>query len=447
MSFDPLSPLDWLGGLGTVVDTPWAMGRAALAGKNPLPGVFDPEQRTSGRDMLEAWGAVSPNEEGLDAGDVAGFGVEMLDPISWAAGLWISKALKTMKAAKIANAESMALRASGAMPEEIAKLTKVVDESGKPLKVFHGTPKAFDKFDVNAIKDPDQLLYGKGIYTTDNPIIAETYAAKFPGRSYQPNQYTYESIADHILHGPYGNMYDKGTLKALTDVFEGNEAAKNVDFAKLIEQPYSHGSHADLKKAVLENVRESFHPDRYEQTLKRIKEANKTHGTYYSPKNSIDSAMFPTPSNANVRMHYMDSRNPFDVSAFLDDEKALEKLKSYHLPDRKMYYPGYDAAEDYMYGPYGHSYGPSMTKDAYWKELKKFTEDPNSVLQELGYDSIQHPGGLVHDTAKHNVNIAFSPEQMYAPYVAQAMQKVPNAMRTVVPLAAYLGLRPMHDLQ
>jgi hypothetical protein len=142
-------------------------------------------------------------------------------------------------------------------------------------------------------------------------------------------------------------------------------------------------------------------------------------------------------------MQYIDSRNPFDVRTFLDDEKALEKLKSIH-EESDLYYAGYDSAEEYMKD---FGYGPSMTKDAYWNELKKLTDDPNNVLQELGYDSIQHPGGLVFDTEKHNVTIAFDPSQIYSPYIAPAIRNVPNPTREIAQLGAYLGLHPLQYLK
>jgi hypothetical protein len=58
-----------------------------MAGRNPLPGILDPSQRVGGRELLEEYGVLDPNQPGLDIGDVAGFGVEMaLDPLSWLGG-------------------------------------------------------------------------------------------------------------------------------------------------------------------------------------------------------------------------------------------------------------------------------------------------------------------------------------------------------------------------
>jgi len=73
--------------LGNFFDTPGGVVRDLLALQNPLPGIFDPNERISGRGLLQHYGLVGPNRPGLDLGDVAGFGTEVvLDPFAWASG-------------------------------------------------------------------------------------------------------------------------------------------------------------------------------------------------------------------------------------------------------------------------------------------------------------------------------------------------------------------------
>jgi hypothetical protein len=100
--FNPLNPIDLLAGVGYTVDTPYAMARNYVAKKPVTQGLFDPQQRTSGRDMLESLGVVGANQEGLDRGDVAGFAAEMLDPFTLALGAikGPAAAAKAAKAAK-----------------------------------------------------------------------------------------------------------------------------------------------------------------------------------------------------------------------------------------------------------------------------------------------------------------------------------------------------------
>ncbi len=87
-----------LGVIGNVLDTPNAFVRNVLAGRNPLPGILDPDERISGRDLLQQYGLVGENYEGLDAGDVAGFLAEIgTDPLTLVGG-------GTTKAGSIAKA-------------------------------------------------------------------------------------------------------------------------------------------------------------------------------------------------------------------------------------------------------------------------------------------------------------------------------------------------------
>lgn len=77
--------LSALEAIGNVLDTPGSFIRTALAGENPFPAIFDTSQRVSGRDLLEEWGMLGPNQVGsLDTGDVAGFAAEMaFDPLTY----------------------------------------------------------------------------------------------------------------------------------------------------------------------------------------------------------------------------------------------------------------------------------------------------------------------------------------------------------------------------
>ncbi len=53
--------------------------------------------------------------------------------------------------------------------------SKVVDDKGEPLLVYHGTPRGFDEFDHKTIGTGNDA-YGAGIYFTVNPTIASGYS-------------------------------------------------------------------------------------------------------------------------------------------------------------------------------------------------------------------------------------------------------------------------------
>jgi hypothetical protein len=54
-------------------------------------------------------------------------------------------------------------------------VSKVVDENGEPLVVYHGSKNKFDTFDINAKREHDLGVYGKGFYFTVNKNTADSY--------------------------------------------------------------------------------------------------------------------------------------------------------------------------------------------------------------------------------------------------------------------------------
>lgn len=119
--------LDALGLAGNVLDTPGSVARGLLAGEadRALGGVFDPSRRVSGRDMLESWGALGENQEGLDFGDVAGLGAEVaLDPANLIGGLFLGRAAKAAKQANALRANPTLAAASRYADEVIPELAK-----------------------------------------------------------------------------------------------------------------------------------------------------------------------------------------------------------------------------------------------------------------------------------------------------------------------------------
>jgi hypothetical protein len=66
-----------------------------------------------------------------------------------------------------------------AIAEEKPKLTKtkVVDEKGEPLTVFHGTPEGFDEFDITQSGKNTENINAEGaIFFSDDPEIAATFS-------------------------------------------------------------------------------------------------------------------------------------------------------------------------------------------------------------------------------------------------------------------------------
>lgn len=56
--------------------------------------------------------------------------------------------------------------------------SKVVDEEGRPVVVYHGTKADFAEFDPTKMGASDEGLAGKGFYFTYNPAEASSYALR-----------------------------------------------------------------------------------------------------------------------------------------------------------------------------------------------------------------------------------------------------------------------------
>lgn len=113
--------LSGLGWVGETLDKPGSAVRGLIAGQpeqllNLIPfsdtlGITDPTTRVSGRDLLEKAGLLGANEEGLDWGDVAGFGAEVaLDPF-----------LFTGFGKQALTAEGRAAKAAGTLQKGVGK--------------------------------------------------------------------------------------------------------------------------------------------------------------------------------------------------------------------------------------------------------------------------------------------------------------------------------------
>lgn len=92
--------LSALGFAGDVLGTPGSVVRGLMAGDpgRAFGGVFDPSRRVHGRELLEKLGVLDENEDGLDPGDVAGFGADVItDPLTYLGGFGAHRAFKGPK--------------------------------------------------------------------------------------------------------------------------------------------------------------------------------------------------------------------------------------------------------------------------------------------------------------------------------------------------------------
>jgi hypothetical protein len=133
-------------------------------------GLTNEENSLSGRDLLEQYGALSPNQPGLDLGDVGGFLAEVaLDPSAWASFGASTLGKKLLPEAAAAGLQTLGRAPS--LPTRYAA-TKGLDDIGLHSDFLGSIPGG-------------QLL-NKGLYGGTQDLLDNTQLGRDVRRSFQP---------------------------------------------------------------------------------------------------------------------------------------------------------------------------------------------------------------------------------------------------------------------
>lgn len=257
--------LQILNTVGQVVDTPWAAVRTGIRDRDigsGLESILDVNRRATGREMLESLG-MGENQPGLDWGDVAGFGAEVI-PDMLLPGAGAYKALKWLRGAGDVADAAPAGRAwldaidkavptpagPQAIPEEqLMRLiggNPIIDAANEmplalphpnipaqladqmPLALpaprpsafegrtfYHGTGQDFDQF------SPDRT--GGLIHFADEPYIAQSYAGAQGGhRRASRNPSDFWTVDDNGVVYDYDGAQWIPTARDLDGALPGN---------------------------------------------------------------------------------------------------------------------------------------------------------------------------------------------------------------------------------
>lgn len=442
----------FLQGAGNLLDLPGSMARDALALQNPfdqLATPFSDQNRISGRGLLRNYGlAGSQDTWGNFAGGLA---VEAAtDPLNFIGGGFLGKYAKNVGKVKAANkvigaenALSQSQRAMGFMPEEIAKQTKIVDpQTGMPKRMYHGTAAVFDKYDMN--KASEGSLYGKGIYTTDSPRVGSSYAKK---RDDMPDEYYFgdeKSVLDYarnfaaaekdnlekIIESRPNSQFNRTRIADLEKInqflgLDDGSASKHLfDTINGIARGFGKSAHSDFENHLFSRM--VAHPDVI------------AHSPYTTP---------------NVRMQYMDIRNPLDIEKTYKGGELGSPARRYQRDNVRMRVKNLRQHRE-MVNRYKEKIQiPNSWNKTEMDEIRNIRSgfaNRNNIpdmtgqeiydmaggelgLRSLGYDGITHLGGQrIGGLGDHNVAIAWDPSQAYLPYIAKALQDykpIPKAPR------------------
>jgi 8-oxo-dGTP pyrophosphatase MutT (NUDIX family) len=105
--------------------------------------------------------------------------------------------------------------------------SKVVDENGEPLVVYHGSPEIFSVFDISKVgKSTDTGMWGKGFYFTSN----KDYAEKYTVRNYKKGMLTTVFLA---IKKPY-------YIRKQSDIPKINVPEETMEDLANSDEKYSH---------------------------------------------------------------------------------------------------------------------------------------------------------------------------------------------------------------
>jgi len=406
--------LKLLGFLGYIADTPGALARGLLAGR--------PGERVSGRELLETWGLLEENRPGLDIGDILGLGADVLvDPLNLIGLAGTLRLLRKAGAVKKSNLLSRALREAGAMPEEIAEKTV--------LKVAEAVPRVAESEIAAWIRQ-------------NIPRLANLDDATLLRRA----------AKEVVRPGQLLRKHEMPLRDELLRMFEVREVPRRmyhgtpVAYEKPDPQYFDPGS--------------LYGPGYYTTTSPRV--ASGYAGRHGSP---------------NVRMQYLDIRQPFDmekpyalsefpVSLRKELEEALRREYSVLKPSQVRWaratlrdpsatpedvLEAADILKDYRLQRAALRAIPHESRrGGEWYTLYRETFLPEEtvvgttdyptafedILRSMGYDAIIHQGGQFVGNVPHRVAIVWNPEQVYKPYIAPRFQEPPS----LAPLLTTLGL-------
>jgi len=156
------------------------------------------------RDMLSRYKDVaetaswSPNPVVQTAGDIGYTGVtaaqaaegegDWSEPAMGAAAVAFPGGIGLLKSMKkgLTTAPTKAVKTDTPKFKEWFGGSKVVDEAGEPLVVYHGTTGDFDAFDRKFLNEATgDVDVAEGFYFTSKPKVASTYAESYGGREFK----------------------------------------------------------------------------------------------------------------------------------------------------------------------------------------------------------------------------------------------------------------------
>ncbi len=305
--------------------------------------------------------------------------------------------------------------------------SKLVDKEGNLKRVLHGTSADFKQFDpAFRGEGAGGDLYGPGYYFTEGRSEAEKleqirawnreikiHEADIANPATHPDLRARAQQDLEKAHKQLAELRESTVADPVTNGYAYNNKPHTEDIPRLREQlekvqaRYDHIKQVDPDGMALE-------------TTKALELEIKYLSDIINNADTLEAKFKP-----NVRPHYLDIRNEFDMDAdFLPEDDTVQKIAN------RMYELGYDS--DYFLERVDQISNDSniLGKDIYHLMLKSPNEnnkvmgkaDANQLLQSIGFDGITHIGGQNRMKGRgsgpqtHRVWIAFHPEQIHGAF-------------------------------
>ena len=305
--------------------------------------------------------------------------------------------------------QNSAGRRIAATPEALSnfwnwfKGSKVVDESGRPLIVYHGSPTPeFDEFDPSYSSD-ETLAYGKGVYLTVSSDAASGYATS--GSSWGNKSEEKQTGGVYPLYARIVNpfdlnkMYSYNVLKKLTESLDMGDSLGEYEESAT----YSGGESDEL--------------ERLEDALYRLEGGDKDdfyeisgyeEHQYINDDGVYDEAEFEKDLEAEIanvkkKIQYINQKNETAYNQHTADLESRGLISG-----KEIYVLMYTHTVGY------HDYNIEKTLIGGDSDLFEFKTEANEILKENGFDGITHidkynPGD---NKTPHKVFIAFDSNQV-----------------------------------
>lgn len=315
--------------------------------------------------------------------------------------------------------------------------SKVVDEEGKPLRMFHGTP---SREQIEAF-DPEKIgtwnLYGKGFYFTSDPEIAggsyidipthKTFpsyeeAMAAPGRKgfvWETGEEWTAPIEDINLRRPgYAHSKDDITKFSIEDrTTLVNAIFKSRDWERALSPGYLSKSEREYLHKIINNY-------------SRGDEGVAINWLYDQPyniniENIAEKAGLSAPGT--VYPVHLSIQNPINMDAHTTAATAdliIEGIKKLDAGDKWKYRGDLDELRSFMEtGTYTHEnllryiihdnlVRQDLTQEGGAPVRFDMHYDTTELLQASGFDGLTHEGGQISGGKSHTVYVAFEPTQI-----------------------------------